>query len=285
MLRDDPPGPVARHPYAPEPYRVVARHPETPDTTSLVLRPVGGGAIPDVAPGQFNMVYAFGLGEVAISVSGHAPGDGELVHTVRSVGKISGSIGAARPGDVLGIRGPYGTGWPMDRAKGHDVVVVGGGLGLAPLRPVITELLAHRGEFGRVEIIIGARTPADLLYLAEIGRWRAREDLRVQVTVDSAGRDWYGDVGVVTRRLPDARFDPAGTVAFACGPEIMMRKTAEALTGLGLPERGIFLSMERNMKCAIAQCGHCQFGAAFVCRDGPVFSYDHLRPMLAVREL
>ncbi|HTT25388.1 MAG TPA: FAD/NAD(P)-binding protein [Thermoplasmata archaeon] len=285
MRPDEPAAILAPHPYAPAPYRVVARHAETPDTTTLVLRPVAGGAGPAVAPGQFNMVYAFGLGEVAVSVSGHDVPAGEIVHTVRSVGKISRSIGAARPGEVLGIRGPYGTGWPMAEAAGRDVLVVGGGLGLAPLRPVILELLRRRADFGRVEIIVGARTPSDLLYTGELARWRAREDLRVQVTVDSAGRDWYGDVGVVTRRLPDARFDPAKTVVFACGPEIMMRKTAEALAGLGLPESAIFLSMERNMKCAFAQCGHCQFGAAFICREGPVLSYARLRPMLAVREL
>lgn len=285
MPRDPPAGGSAPHPYAPSPYRVVARRSETPDTTTLVLRASGDGAVPAALPGQFNMLYAFGLGEVAISVSGQAPDRRELTHTVRAVGKISTAIGRSAPGDVVGVRGPYGTGWPMEEAAGRDVLVVGGGLGVAPLRPVITELLEHRGRYGRVEIICGARTPADLLYVGELATWRSRSDLRVQVTVDSAGRDWYGDVGVVTRRLPDARFDPAKTVAFACGPEIMMRKTAEALAGLGLPERCIYLSMERNMKCAIAQCGHCQLGPAFVCRDGPVFPYDRLRPLMAVREL
>jgi NAD(P)H-flavin reductase len=285
MLRDPLPGDAVPHPYAPEPYRVLSRHAETPDTSTLVLQPVGNAPIPRALPGQFNMVYAFGLGEVAVSVSGQSPSRRELTHTVRAVGKISTAIGRSVPGDVLGIRGPYGIGWPMEQAVGRDVIVVAGGLGVAPLRPVINELLDHRTRFGRVEIVCGARTPADLLYVQELASWRARTDLRVHVTVDSAGRDWYGDVGLVTRRLPDARFDPANSVALACGPEIMMRKTAEALQGLGLPEKDIFLSMERNMKCAVAQCGHCQLGAAFVCRDGPVFSYERLRPLMAVREL
>ena len=287
MLPDPGGAPPANdHPYAPRPFRVVERRVETADTATLVLRPVGADRLPPFRPGQFNMVYAFGIGEAAISVSGPAgPSDGDRVHTVRAVGKVTQALFGATPGTVVGVRGPYGTPWPLDAAAGQDVVVVAGGLGLAPLRPLILELLTHRDRYDRVEIVCGARNPAEILYQPEVQAWRARSDARIQVTVDTAGRDWFGDVGLVTARLPDARFDPARTVAFSCGPEIMMRKTAEALVARGVPSERVFLSMERNMKCAIAQCGHCQLGPAFVCRDGPVFDYARLAPMFAVREL
>lgn len=287
-MRRETPGapPATEHPMAPRPFRVVERRVETADTATLTLTPVGATPPGPFRPGQFNMVYAFGVGEAAISVSGPAASDGaERVHTVRAVGKVTQALFAAGPGTVVGVRGPYGTPWPIEAAAGQDVVVVGGGLGLAPLRPLILELFAHRARYQRVEIICGARNPSEILYPAEVQGWRTHTDARVQVTVDTAGRDWFGDVGLVTARLPDARFDPARSVAFACGPEIMMRKTAEALVARGLAPERIFLSMERNMKCAIAQCGHCQLGPAFVCRDGPVFDFARLAPLLAVREL
>lgn len=283
-----PPEPARRDddlPLAPHPYRVLEAGPETADTTTLALAPVTGEATRAFAPGQFNMLYAFGIGEVAISISGEPARRDRLVHTVRAVGKVSTALAAARPGQVLGVRGPYGSGWPLAGAEGGDVVVMAGGVGMAPLRPLVYELYAHRERYERVEVIYGSRSPKDLLYYPELQRWRRRTDTRVQVTVDSAGRDWYGDVGVVTTRLPDARFDPARTTAFLCGPEIMMRLSAQALADRGVAPTSIFLSMERNMKCAIAQCGHCQFGPDFLCREGPVLSYAHLKPFLATREL
>jgi NAD(P)H-flavin reductase len=273
------------HPLAPVPYRVRSRSSETVDTATLVLEPMGGRAVPPFGPGQFNMLYAFGLGEVAISISGDPGVRRDLTHTVRCVGKISTALSRAAPGDVIGVRGPYGQGWPLAAAQKKDLLVMAGGLGLAPLRPVLYEILAHREQFGRVEIIYGARTPRDLLYYPEIQSWRMRPDWRFQVTVDAAGRDWYGDVGVVTTRLPDTRFDPAQTVAFVCGPEIMMRVTVRTLIDRGVPEDSIYLSMERNMKCAVAFCGHCQLGPAFVCRDGPVLGYRALRPWMSVKEV
>lgn len=273
------------HPLAPAPYRILDIGPETKDTWTMQLAPVDGGEVPPFAPGQFNMLYAFGVGEVAISISGASDRRDRLVHTVREVGRVTGALTGLTRGRVVGVRGPYGTGWPLERARGGDVVVVAGGVGLAPLRPVVYELLRERRRYDRVEIVYGSRTPRDLLYYEEIQGWRERTDTRFQVTVDSAGREWYGDVGVATTRLPDARFDPARTTAFVCGPEIMMRLTAQALVARGIPESSIFLSMERNMKCAVAQCGHCQFGPDFLCREGPVLSYEHLRPFLATREL
>lgn len=273
------------HPWAPVPYTVRQHSAETGDTVSLVLEAPSGRPAPTFRPGQFNMLYVFGIGEAAISISGDPAAPGQFVHTVRAVGNVTRAICRAGPNDVIGVRGPYGTGWPVEQAVGQDVVIVAGGIGLAPLRPVLLELLAHRDRFGRIEIIYGARTPGDLLYYREIQTWRFRRDLRFQTTVDTAGRDWYGDVGVVTTRLPDARFDPARTTAFLCGPEIMMKLGAEALGARGVPAERIWLSLERNMKCALGICGHCQFGPEFVCRDGPVFRYDAIRPFLSVREI
>lgn len=277
--------PAAESPFAPTPYVVRGRETETTDTVTLSLVPAGGGAPPPFAPGQFNMVYRFGVGEAAISISGSPEARGELVHTVRSAGRVTRALSEVAPGEIVGVRGPYGSGWPVARARSHDLVIIAGGLGLPPLRPVLYEVLSHRDRFGRVEIIYGARTPKDLVYYEEIQTWRRRSDLRFQTTVDTAGRDWYGDVGVATQRLPDARFEPKETVAFVCGPEIMMRLSAQALEQRGVPAEAIFLSLERNMKCALGFCGHCQFGPAFVCRDGPVFSYARLKPFLAVREV
>lgn len=276
---------AAPHPYAPTPYRVLSRVSETADTVTITLAPARGVALGAHRPGQFNMVYAFGVGEVAVSISDDAVAPAPLVHTVRAVGQVTSALARAVPGQVLGVRGPYGRPWPIAGAHGKDVLVVGGGLGLAPLRPLLKELLAHRDRFGRIEIIYGARTPKDLLYYPQIQSWRQRSDWRVQVTVDAAGREWYGDVGLVTARLPDVRLEPARTVAFLCGPEIMMRNTARDLVDRGIPESAIWLSLERNMKCAIAQCGHCQFGPVFVCREGPVFAYTEIRRLLAVREV
>jgi len=204
---------------------------------------------------------------------------------VRKAGRITAAISRMTPGQTVGVRGPYGRGWPVDQAKGHDVVLVAGGLGLPPLRPVIYELLTHREQYGRIEVIYGARTPKDLVYYDQIQQWRQRPDIRFQVTVDSAGREWYGDVGLVPARIPDTRFDPSKAVAFLCGPEIMMKNAARDLETRGIPRTSMWLSMERNMKCAVAVCGHCQFGPEFVCKDGPVFRYDIVRDWLGTREL
>lgn len=288
MLAEPPPEPAdpadEGHPFAPIPYAVRAVAAETPDTVTLTVEPRGSRRIGPPQPGQFVMLYAFGIGESPIGVAGTGP-DGLLVHTVRNVGRVTAALTRLTPGDTVGVRGPYGHGWPVAEARDRDIVVVAGGLGLPPLRPAIYRLLQQREAYGRLEIVYGARTPKDLVYYEEIQGWRRRRDLRLQVTVDAAGREWYGDVGVVTTRLPDARFEPSRTTAFVCGPEIMMRLTAQALVARGVAPEATWVSMERNMKCAIGFCGHCQFGPSFVCRDGPVFSYRRLAPYLAVREV
>ena len=282
VAHPDPRQVVVDGPMVPSRHRVVETLQELPDTVTLALAPEDT-PLPAGAPGQFNMLWAFGCGEVPISVSGDPTSPGPLRHTIRAVGSSTEALCAARVGDVLGVRGPFGTSWAVDRAKGRDVVVVAGGIGLAPLRPVVLSVLADRGSFGRVAILIGARSPAGVLYLDEVRRWRERSDVDVHVTVDHAEPGWWGEVGVVTRLLDHLRVDPAGTAAFVCGPEIMMRFAAAGLLDRGVPAAAIEVSLERNMKCAVAHCGHCQLGPTIVCRDGPVYTYDVAAPLLAVR--
>jgi NAD(P)H-flavin reductase len=264
----------------PTPYRVSRRRRETHDTWTLELEPAGEDAVTGLGPGQFAMLYAFGAGEVPISVSALPS-----VHTVRAVGAVSAAICNARRGEVLGVRGPFGTSWPVEAAEGSDVVLLAGGIGLAPLRPVVHHLLAHRERYGRVVVLYGGRSPEELLYTAELERWRGRFDVEVEVTVDQAAAGWQGRVGVVTTLVPRSTFDPDHAVAMICGPEIMMRFAVAALRERGVPGEAIFVSLERSMKCAIGLCGHCQLGPAFICKDGPVFRWDAVEPLLRVREL
>ncbi len=258
-----------------------ARRRETRDTWTLALD-AGGLAF---LPGQFNMLYAFGIGEIPVSISGDPAAPAPLVHTVRAVGAVSQAIARLKPGEALGLRGPFGTAWPVAESAGSDVVVVAGGLGLAPLRPALYRLLAERARYGRIALLYGSRSPDDILYRREIERWRRRLDVAVEVTVDHAPASWRGHVGVVTKLIERAAFDPDNTVAMVCGPEIMMRFTAAALATAGVSPERIHVSMERNMKCAVGHCGHCQFGPALICRDGAVMRYDRVRPFLTVREL
>ena len=237
------------------------------------------------APGQFNMLYAFGVGEAAISISGDPAEPGQLVHTIRAVGKVSDALTRLKPCDMLGLRGPYGGGWPLAAALGTDVVIVAGGLGLAPLRPTLYRLLAERDRYGRIIILCGARGPADILYREELAQWRSRLDVEIEITVDHADTNWHGNVGVVTTLIAKSTFDPRKTVAMLCGPEIMMRYAAVDLSKAGVPAEAIYLSMERNMKCAIGRCGHCQFSSDFVCKDGPVATWARLGRLVEMREI
>jgi NAD(P)H-flavin reductase len=237
------------------------------------------------APGQFNMLYVFGVGEVAISISGD-PGEPEsLVHTIRAVGTVTTAMKALRRGSTLGVRGPYGSGWPLRDAVGKDVLLVAGGLGIAPLRPVIYHVMRHRADFGAVTILAGARSPSDVVYRKEIERWQRRTDATIRVTVDHAGANWTGPVGVVTALLERVPLDADRTIAMICGPEVMMRFTARALAGRGVPAERMFLALERNMKCAVRFCGHCQYREWFLCQDGPVFRLDRIEGLLGLREI
>jgi NAD(P)H-flavin reductase len=267
----------------PEPYRVISRVRETTDTWTLGLEPLAAAIRP--APGQFDMLWAFGVGEVPISTSGLSVETGDLLHTIRAVGPVTRRLCAAEPGDVVGIRGPFGTAWPVAAAVGGDLVIVAGGIGLAPVRPAVYHALAHRADYGSVCLLVGARTPADLLYRQELEAWRGRFDVDVDVTVDSAEAEWRGRVGLVTKLIPDAPFDPARATAFVVGPELMMRFTVGALVERGVPKERIHVSMERNMRCGVGHCGHCQLGPKLICRDGPVFPYPEVEELMEVREL
>ena len=262
--------------------RVVRRRRDGPDVWTLDLE---AAASDGFAPGQFNMLTAFGVGEVPISMSGDPAEPKRLVHTIRSVGAVSRALVRLRPGDPAGLRGPFGAGWPIAEMARHDVVIVAGGLGLAPLRPALYRLLAERDRYGRIVLLYGTRSPGDILFRRELEGWRRRLDIDIEVTVDHAGTDWHGDVGVVTTLIPRAAFDPPHAVALVCGPEVMMRFALAALRKAGLGDEAIHLSMERNMKCAIGFCGHCQFGPVFVCRDGPVFRLDRLKGLLSMKEI
>jgi|SRR5579884_2578175 len=273
------------NPMLPELFRVRRLISETADTATFVLDPADGGEGEAFRPGQFNMIYVFGMGESAISISGDSADPSTLTHTVRAVGSVTKPMLRLRRGDLVGIRGPFGNSWPVDDAVGRDLIIVAGGIGLAPLRPVIYHVLRHRDRFARVSLLYGARTPGDLLYKRELPAWRGRFDLDVRVTVDAAGSDWRGRVGVVTTLMQGMNVDPDDAVAMICGPEIMMRFAALELSRLGVGEDRMFISMERNMQCGLGLCGHCQFGPSFICRDGPVFRYDALAPLLAVREV
>lgn len=262
----------------PSPYRVVSRRMETRDTATLTLEP-GTAAVPPIRPGQFTMLYAFGVGEAPISVSRIDP---LIEHTVRDVGAVSHAVCHSRPGQILGVRGPFGVGWGIEEATGRDIVLVAGGIGLAPLRSALLHVLEHRDLYGDVALLIGARTPEDLLYRAELAAWREHGAM-VEVTVDQAGEGWKGHVGLITTLVGqlDAAF--AGAAAFVCGPEIMMRLTARELLARGIDD--IRISLERNMRCGIGWCGHCQLGPWLLCRDGPVVAYRDAAPLLRVKEL
>ena len=266
----------------PEQWRVTGIRHETSDVVTLDLTPPRPFTF---LPGQFNMLSLPGLGEVPISISGDPADTGDILHTIRDVGPVTRALCALRPEQQVGVRGPYGTSWPVADAEGGDLVIVAGGIGLPPLRPALYAALSRRDRFGRVVLLYGARTPADLLFIDELTTWRARFDLDVAVTVDAADRDWHGDVGVVPDLVKRVPLDAPSATAFMVGPEVMMRFTVRALAAAGVPDGRIYLSMERNMQCAVAMCGHCQLGPFLVCRDGPVFGYPELAPWLAIREV
>jgi NAD(P)H-flavin reductase len=262
----------------PLPYRIVDRRQETLDTATLLLEPVDA-QLPNWSPGQFTMMYAFGVGEIPVSISG---GSGaQIQQTVRAVGAVSDAICGARIGAVLGLRGPFGRGWP-DLPPHGDVLVMAGGIGLAPLRPVVR---AGLRDAERLTVLVGARTPADLVFRGEYDRWRAA-GARVLVTVDRAAAHWRGHVGVVTNLLAGVPLDAAvSPTGYVCGPEIMMRLGVDALMAAGVPPERIWVSLERNMRCGIGLCGHCQLGPILVCRDGPVVDAGFVEPLVLRREL
>jgi NAD(P)H-flavin reductase len=277
-------GDDARGRLLPHPFRVVGRRQDTADTVTLDLRAVDGRSMP-FASGTFTMVEAFGVGEVPISINGDPAEPGTLRHTIRDVGAVTHALVSSGVGDIFGVRGPFGTGWEVADAVGGDLLVVTGGIGLAPLRPALLEVLARRAEYGRVVLLYGARRAEDILFADELTAWAERGDFEVQVTVDYRTPGWDGRVGLVTTLVEQAGFDPGNTLALVCGPEIMMRLVADALIGRGVPASRVRLSLERNMHCGVGLCGHCQVRELFACVDGPVLAYDRVESLLSVAEL
>jgi NAD(P)H-flavin reductase len=269
-------------PMTPRPARVLAIRQDLADVFTLDIALEDDTEKTLFTPGQFNMLSVFGVGEVPISFSGPPDDQGCFVHTIRAVGPVSRALTRLRRGEVLGLRGPFGAGWPMAEAAGQDVVVVAGGLGLAPLRPALCQLLAERDRYGRIVLLYGTRSPDQILFRDELEDWRRWREMDVEVTVDHAVSDWTGHVGVVTRLIASATFDPQSAIALVCGPEIMMRFSIAALRDAGVADEAVYLSLERNMKCAIGLCGHCQLGPVFVCKDGPVVRYDRVRPLISL---
>lgn len=236
-------------------------------------------------PGQFNMVYVYGIGEAAISISSDPARTGTLDHTIHRVGLVTTALAQKKRGDSIGIRGPYGSSWPIEAARGKDVCIISGGIGLAPLRPIVYRMLKNRDDYGRMILLYGGRSPLDLLYRVELEKWANDYNVEVLVTVDRGDSSWKGHIGVVTALFQYIKLDARATVAYVCGPEIMMRYTIDELERRGLPQNHVYLSMERNMKCAVGFCGHCQMGPTFICKEGPVYPLPRVRSLLDRKEL
>ncbi|QLL10312.1 FAD/NAD(P)-binding protein [Mycobacterium vicinigordonae] len=270
---------------APVPYRVRSRIVESPDSATLCLEPLGE-ALRAPEPGEFMMLYAFGVGEVAISVSGDPTvTDGSITHTVRSVGAVSRALHDSQPGSVIGVRGPFGTTWGLSEALGRDLVMVAGGVGLCPLRPAILQAVAQRARYGTLTLVVGARSKSDFVFAAQLKKWANDPQIDLHLIVDAATQGWTGEVGLVTAPLRRLTLQPDRTTALLCGPEAMLHFGAEELIAKGIAARDIRVSLERNMQCGIGLCGHCQLGPLLLCRDGPVVTYDVAGPLLRVKEL
>jgi NAD(P)H-flavin reductase len=258
---------------------------ENDDTFTLTLDMSGLGDGFHFLPGQFNMVYVYGVGEAAISISSDPARTNTLDHTIHRVGLVTTSLAQKKRGDVIGIRGPYGSSWPIDVARGKDVCIASGGIGLAPLRPILYTILKNRDDYGRVILLYGGRSPLDLLYRVELEKWANDFNVEVLVTVDRGDSSWKGHIGVVTSLFQYIKLDARATVTYVCGPEIMMKYTIDELERRGVPQTQIYLSMERNMKCAVGFCGHCQMGPTFICKEGPVYPLPRVRALMDRKEL
>lgn len=270
------------NPYLPREAEIVTRIQECRNTFSLRLRLTDGQPY-DFVPGQFNMLYLHGCGEVPISVVEDAEDSGILTHTIRALGRVTTGLAALGPGDRIGLRGPYGRGWPMREAQGRDVLIITGGLGCAPSVSIIHRIFAQREHYGHLHILQGVKHTADLIWRSQYDAWAQMPDVNVMLAADVAPPGWHGHVGLVTALFDRLEFEPGRSIAMLCGPEVMMRISAEHLQARGLAEDAIYLSMERNMQCAVGHCGHCQLGGSFVCRDGPIFAWPEVHELLGIR--
>jgi len=273
-------------PYLTHPARIVARRIETEGIYTYTTRFVDPAVRREFRfkSGQFNMLYAFGLGEVAISIVSDPAEPETIEHTIRIAGRVTGVIADWKVGDVVGIRGPYGNGWPVDEARRRDIVVITGGLGCAPVVGLINYIFRRREEYGELHILHGVKTPNDLLYRERFDEWRRAPRTRVYLTTDRPDKSWHYKIGVVTELFDELKVPPT-SIVMLCGPEVMMRMAAHSLQGKGIADDAIFLSMERRMECAVGLCGHCQYREHFVCKNGPIFSYRTVKELFRVPNL
>jgi NAD(P)H-flavin reductase len=273
-------------PYMIHPARITARRVETQGIYTYTMRLTD----PELRrayrfeAGQFNMLYAFGVGEVPISISSDPAKPELLEHTIRVAGRVTSVMANWKVGDVAGVRGPYGNGWPMDQARGHDVIIITGGLGCAPVAGVINYIFRRRDQYGDLQILHGVKTPNDLLYREQFDAWRREPRTRVYLTADHPDKSWHYRIGVVTNLFDELEVTPSAMVMM-CGPEVMMRYASHALMQKGVADHAIYLSMERRMECAVGLCGHCQFRDHFVCKNGPIFTWRTVRHLFAVSNL
>ena len=266
--------------YLPHPAKIIARTQESSTIFTLKTRFIDQEHHPDTfLPGQFNMLYLYGVGSVAISISSDESDQSCLSHTIRAVGRVTKAMQALQPGDEVGIRGPYGQGWPLKRARTKDILIVTGGLGCAPTVSLINYILARRQQFGVLNILQGVKHSDDFIFKNQYAKWRQHIDTHVYIAADLAGPHWPWGVGYVTDMIQTLTWDPDRTIAMMCGPEMMMHAAIKALVNKGMQEDSIYLSMERNMACGIGHCGHCQYGSLFVCKDGPIFAYPTIKAL------
>lgn len=271
--------------FVPTPVTIRRTQWETDDTFTLFLEPPRDAKQFTFTPGQFNMLYVFGYGESAISISSDPRKTNLIAHTIHRVGLVTSRLAQKKRGDIIGLRGPYGSSWPVEDFKGMDICIIAGGIGLAPLRPALYSLFHRRKEYGRIILLYGARSPLDLLYRVELEEWQKKHNIDILITVDRGDFTWKGHIGFVSHLLSYIKLDARATAALICGPEIMMQNCTTEILNRGVPESQVVLSLERNMKCAVGVCGHCQYGPYFICKDGPVFPYPRVKSLFDKKEV
>jgi sulfhydrogenase subunit gamma (sulfur reductase) len=269
--------PIQECVYLPTMARLLKVQPMTKLETLFTLELPEGRSLGN-EPGQFVEVSLFGIGEAPISISSSpSRSNGTFELCIRNVGDLTKAMHQLEPGAMLGIRGPFGAGFPIGKMKGKDILFAAGGLGVAPLRSLINEVLDQRGSFGRVIILYGTKHPSEILFEQELAEWAGRDDVEFHMTVDRGDENWTGNVGVITTLFPRITINPRNTVAATCGPPIMYRFVLMEMLGKGIPETQIYLSLERRMKCGVGKCGHCQINDLYCCQDGPVFRYADIK--------
>ena len=270
---------MPRDPYLPQVAQIIERRQETADIFTLGLR-LSDEKVHQAyqfQPGQFNMLYLYGVGEVAISIASDPQNKELYYHTIHQVGSVTRGLAQLREGDYLGLRGPYGVGWPLQQAVGQDIVVITGGLGCAPSVSAIHYIVKRRAQFGKLMILQGVKHSHDLLFRQQYEQWSQLPNTQVWLAANQSGSHWPWLTGYVTQFIPNLQFDTERAVVMMCGPEAMMRAAIAPLIQIGLTDEKIYINMERNMECGLGHCGHCQFGGQFVCKNGPVFCYPVIK--------